>query len=63
MRSGSTKKRRDLEREARLIEAGREAIRQGRYVADRDLDAWLDGPDRDPDLEIPLATPPKSDTC
>jgi hypothetical protein len=56
------KTRRDLEREARLIEVGREAIRQGRFVADEDLDAWLEGLERDPDLRTPLANSPKSDS-
>jgi len=46
---------RDLEQEARLIEEGRVAIRDGRYIEDADLDAWLDGLDENPDLEVPLA--------
>ena len=53
---------RDPEREARLIEAGHEAIRQGRYIADENLDAWLDGLDQDPDFEIPLARCLRSDS-
>jgi hypothetical protein len=47
--------RRDQEHEARLIEEGRQAIREGRYVDDADLDAWLDALDENPDLPIPLA--------
>ena len=62
MGSGGGKRRRDLEREAGLIEAGREAIRQGRFVANGDLDAWLEGLDRDPNLPPPLANSRKSDS-
>lgn len=47
--------RHDHEQEARLIEEGCQAIREGRYIDDADLDAWLDGLDENPDLPIPLA--------
>jgi hypothetical protein len=42
--------------EARLIEAGSQAIRDGRYIDDADLDAWLDGLEGDPDLEASFAS-------
>jgi hypothetical protein len=48
-------KPRDHEAKARLLEEGQQDIREGRYIADADLDAWLDGLDDDPDLAIPLA--------
>jgi len=43
-----------IQREAALIAEGQAAIAAGRYIADEDLDAWLDELDRDPDAPIPI---------
>jgi hypothetical protein len=55
MMANSRLKPRDQEAKARLLEEGRQDIREGRYIDDADLDAWLDGLDEDPNLEVPLA--------
>ena len=43
-----------LLREAALIAEGQAAIAAGRFIADEDLDAWLDELDRNPDAPIPI---------
>ena len=43
-----------IRREAALIAEGQAAIAAGRYIADEDLDAWLDELDRNPDAPIPI---------
>lgn len=43
-----------IRREAALIAEGRAAIAAGRFIADEDLDAWLDELDRNPDAPIPI---------
>lgn len=47
------------EDKVRLIEEGRQALRDGQYIDDADVDAWLEGLDENPELPIPVvnATP------
>jgi predicted transcriptional regulator len=42
-----------LERERAMIEEGRRDIREGRYIPDHEVDAWLDRLVNDEPLPIP----------
>jgi len=40
-------------REAALLAEGRDDIRAGRCIGDADIDAWLEGLDKDQELAVP----------